>query len=77
MKLEEIATNPHFVLPGNALGSRLFTQIVNKKMPYDVEYEGETKFDPVTPDELKALEAWIVVAAQQARSECNMSATAT
>ncbi len=58
MNLEEIATNPHYVLPGNAKGSRLFTEIINEKMPYDWA-NGQGKFDPVAPEELAALEAWI------------------
>jgi hypothetical protein len=58
MNLEEIASNPHYVLPGNAKGSRLFTEIINEKMPYDWA-NGQGKFDPVSPEELAALEAWI------------------
>ncbi len=53
LKLDEIAANPHYVLPGNPFGSKLFKQIVDKEMPYDVEYEGETKYPSVTPDELE------------------------
>jgi hypothetical protein len=60
LKLDEIAANPHFILPGNPFGSKLFKQIVDKEMPYDVEYEGETKYPKISPEELKALEAWIV-----------------
>jgi mono/diheme cytochrome c family protein len=58
MQLEEIAANPHYVLPGNAKASRLFTEIINEKMPYDWA-NGQGKFDPVSPEELAALEAWI------------------
>lgn len=58
LQLEEIATNPHYVLPGNAKASRLFTEIINEKMPYDWA-NGQGKFDPVSPEELAALEAWI------------------
>jgi mono/diheme cytochrome c family protein len=58
MNLEEIASNPHYVLPGNAKGSRLFTEIINEKMPYDWA-NGQGKFDPVSPEELAALEGWI------------------
>jgi hypothetical protein len=56
--LDEIASNPHYVLPGNAKASRLFTEIINEKMPYDWA-NGQGKFDPVAPEELAALEAWI------------------
>jgi len=41
LKLDEIAANPHFIVPGNPLGSKLFKQIVDKEMPYDVEYEAK------------------------------------
>lgn len=58
LNLEEIASNPHYVLPGNAKGSRLFTEIINEKMPYDWA-NGQGKFDPVSPEELAALEGWI------------------
>jgi hypothetical protein len=58
LNLEEIASNPHYVLPGNAKGSRLFSEIINEKMPYDWS-NGQGKFDPVSPDELAALEKWI------------------
>ena len=58
LQLEEIASNPHYVLPGNAKGSRLFTEILNEKMPYDWA-NAQGKFDPVSPDELAALEKWI------------------
>jgi hypothetical protein len=58
LNLEEIASNPHYVLPGNAKASRLFTEIINEKMPYDWA-NGQGKFDPVAPEELAALEAWI------------------
>ncbi|HWV43262.1 DUF4384 domain-containing protein [Pseudorhodoplanes sp.] len=58
LELEEIASNPHYVLPGNAKASRIFTEIINEKMPYDWA-NGQGKFDPVAPEELAALEAWI------------------
>ncbi len=58
LQLEEIAANPHYVLPGNAKASRLFTEIINEKMPYDWA-NGQGKFDPVSPEELAALESWI------------------
>jgi mono/diheme cytochrome c family protein len=70
LKLDEIAANPHFIVPGNPFGSKLFKQIVDKEMPYDVEYEGETKYPKITPDELKALEAWIVSLAAVKSAAC-------
>ena len=62
LKLDEIAASPHYVLPGNALGSKLFRQIADREMPYDVNYEGDTRYPHVTADDLQALERWIVVA---------------
>ncbi|MET0276884.1 MAG: DUF4384 domain-containing protein [Pseudorhodoplanes sp.] len=70
LKLDEIAANPHFIVPGNPFGSKLFKQIVDKEMPYDVEYEGETKYPKISPDELKALEAWIVSLAAAKSAAC-------
>ncbi len=70
LKLEELAANPHYILPGNPFGSKLFKQIVDKEMPYDVEYEGETKYPKISPDELKALEAWIVSLAATQSAAC-------
>ncbi len=58
LQLDELASNPHYVLPGNAKASRLFTEIINEKMPYDWA-NGQGKFDPVSPEELAALETWI------------------
>ncbi len=73
LKLDEIAANPHFILPGNPFGSKLFKQIVDKEMPYDVEYEGETKYPKITPDELKALETWIVSLAATKSAACEIA----
>ena len=71
LKLEELAANPHYVLPGNPFGSKLFKQIVDKEMPYDVEYEGETKYPGVGEGELKALEAWIVELGTKSAAACD------
>src|SRR5262245_12467373 len=60
LKLNEIAANPHYVLPGNALGSKLFRQIADREMPYDVMYEGDARYPHVSADDLQALERWIV-----------------
>lgn len=70
LKLDEIAANPHFIVPGNPFGSKLFKQIVDKEMPYDVEYEGETKYPKISPEELKALETWIVSLAAAKSAAC-------
>jgi hypothetical protein len=58
LKLEELAANPQYIIPGNPLGSKLFKQIADKEMPYDVQYEGAS-FPLPTEGELKALVTWI------------------
>jgi hypothetical protein len=70
LKLDEIAANPHLVLPGNPLGSKLFRQIADKEMPYDVNYEGETKYGTVSEADLKALESWITALGTKATASC-------
>lgn len=70
LKLEEIAANPSYVLPGNPLGSKLFRQIADKEMPYDVNYEGETKYGTLSEGDLKALEAWIAALGTKATASC-------
>jgi len=69
LKLDDIAANPHYVLPGNPLGSKLFRQIADKEMPYDIYYEGSTKAPPAEAD-LKALEAWITALGTKAVASC-------
>lgn len=69
LKLDEIAVNPHYVLPGNPLGSKLFRQIVDKEMPYDIYYEGSSHAPPSEAD-LKALEAWIAALGTKAVASC-------
>ena len=58
LKLEELATNASMIQPGNPYGSKLFKQIVDKEMPYDVVYEGASVPGPSEAD-VKALETWI------------------
>ena len=58
LKLDELAASPNYILPGNPFGSKLFKQIVDQEMPYDVTYEGKSLPEPSEAD-LKALEAWI------------------
>ena len=59
LKLNELAANPNYILPGNPFGSKLFKQITDKEMPYDVAYEGDPRYENVSEPELKALETWI------------------
>ncbi len=69
LKLDEIAANPHYVLPGNPLGSKLFRQIVDKEMPYDIYYEGASHAPPSEAD-LKALENWVTALGTKAVASC-------
>lgn len=77
LKLDEIAASPHYVLPGNALGSKLFRQIADREMPYDVNYEGDARYPHVTADDLQALERWIVSLGARARGACSDRAVVT
>lgn len=70
LKLDEIAASPHYILPGNALGSKLFRQIADREMPYDIAYEGDTRYPHVTADDLQALERWIVSLGSRATAAC-------
>lgn len=69
LKLDEIAANPHYILPGNPLGSKLFRQIVDKEMPYDIYYEGSSHKPPSESD-LKALESWVSALGTKAVAGC-------
>jgi hypothetical protein len=69
LKLDEIAANPHYVLPGNPLGSKLFRQIADKEMPYDIYYEGASHAPPSEAD-LKALENWVTALGNKAVASC-------
>jgi hypothetical protein len=69
LKLDEIAANPHYVLPGNPLGSKLFRQIVDKEMPYDIYYEGASHAPPSEAD-LKALENWVTALGAKSVASC-------
>jgi hypothetical protein len=77
LKLDEIAASPHYVLPGNALGSKLFRQIADREMPYDVAYEGDTRYPHVMADDLQALERWIVSLGARATAACSNRAVVT
>ena len=58
LELNQLAGNPTYIIPGNPYGSRLFKQIVDKEMPYDVMYGGSSNYSPSAAD-MKALETWI------------------
>ena len=69
LKLDALAANPNYILPGNPYGSKLFKQIVDKEMPYDVMYEGAAEPTP-SADDIKALETWIQSLGTQSASAC-------
>ena len=77
LKLDEIAANPHYVLPGNPFGSKLFRQIADREMPYDLNYEGESRYPDVSEADLKALEVWIGALAAPASTICAFRRTIT
>jgi len=58
LKMDEIADTPSLILPGNPYGSKLFKQIVDQEMPYDVIYEGAAAPE-MTEADIKSLETWI------------------
>jgi len=58
LDLDKLAGDPNYVLPGNPFGSRVYKQILDQEMPYDVMQEGSSNYSP-TPEDMKALEAWI------------------
>jgi hypothetical protein len=62
LQLDELAESPSRILPGNPFASKMFKQIVDKEMPYDVIYEGAAGPN-MTEADVKAIEAWIVALA--------------
>ncbi len=59
LQLDQIVSNPSLIQPGNAEGSRLIQQIVNKDMPYDVYQEGNMSYSSPTEEEITALRNWV------------------
>jgi hypothetical protein len=70
LKLDEIAANPALIQAGNPEGSKIFQQITNKEMPYDLYYEFDTSHPAVTADEIEALRAWIKSTGDQEARAC-------
>ncbi|MDQ4061582.1 MAG: DUF4384 domain-containing protein, partial [Pseudomonadota bacterium] len=70
LMLEEIAKTPQLVLPGNPDGSKVFNQIANKEMPYDLYYEADTAVPSVAQDDVKALRTWIESLGTKAVASC-------
>jgi hypothetical protein len=58
LHLDELAKDPHFILPGNPDGSKLFVQVAKKEMPYDCYQDFDCKREP-TEKEVQAIYDWI------------------
>ena len=58
LQLDEIARDPHLILPGNPDGSRLFSRIVKQEMPYDVYTEFSGGEEP-SKEDVQAIYDWI------------------
>lgn len=58
LRLEELAADPSLVRPGNPDGSRLYTQMLRRLMPYDVYQEASGGAEPTT-DDIAAVRDWI------------------
>lgn len=70
LHLDEIAADPHLIQAGNPEGSKLFQQIINKEMPYDVNYEFDTTKPEVTTADIEALRTWIKATGDQEAAAC-------
>jgi hypothetical protein len=58
LHLDELASDPNFILPGNPDGSKLFIQVAKKEMPYDCYQEFDCKREP-SEKEVQAIYDWI------------------
>ena len=54
LDLARVGKNPKFVTPGNAEGSEIYQMVLHNEMPGE-----DADVPPLTPDELKAVAAWI------------------
>lgn len=66
LRLDELAVEPEYVMPGNPDGSVLVEQIATGRMPQDQYYGGTS----VTDEEMMALRAWIMQLGETAASAC-------
>jgi hypothetical protein len=69
LHLDDIARDPHLILPGNPDGSHLFIQIAKKEMPYDCYQEFDCKAEP-TEQDVQAVYDWIKSLGQLAVAAC-------
>jgi hypothetical protein len=71
LQLDKLVLNPNLILPGNPEGSRLFQQVVNRNMPYDVYMEGADK-PSVSDADILTLRTWIEAAGKRQADACKM-----
>jgi len=70
LQLGQIAADPHLIQPGNPEGSKLFQQLLNKEMPYDIYYEFDSSKPAVTAEDMAAVSAWIKSTGDQEAAAC-------
>ncbi len=58
LDLTAIAGEPHLVQPGNPDGSRIYSMMMSRAMPYDIYHEGKAGGAPLAKD-LDAVRSWI------------------
>src|SRR5581483_815317 len=77
LKLDAIAADPNLILPGNPYGSKIFREIADQEMPYDINYEGDTRYPSVSEADLKALQDWITSLGNKPAVACSDHRTIT
>ena len=70
LQLQELASNPKRILPGNPDGSPMFQVLANKQMPYDVYQEGDYEKPTPSAEEINILREWIMEEGKQGESQC-------
>ena len=71
LRLDQLAADPHYVVPGNPDASKIMQMILNQEMPYDVYYEADfTKSAPGEAD-VVALRDWITQLGAAATASCS------
>lgn len=69
LRLDEIAHEPHLVRPGNPDGSRLYTMMLGRRMPYDVYHDNAPREAP-SADDIGVIRAWIAALPTGPRRSC-------
>jgi len=70
LELGKLATDPHYITPGNPDDSKIVKMILNEEMPYDYFSDGDVTQEPVSPTELTALRDWISSLGGQQADAC-------